>query len=90
MGVDARASGVPDAAPADAVEVKVVERIARLLALAESPNRHEAEAAMAAAQRLMLKHNLDAAALRALRAATGSCTWASPRDAWPSTSASWR
>ena len=60
MGVDARASGVPDAPPGTGEE-KIVERITRLLALAESPNRHEAEAAMAAAQRLMLKHNLDAA-----------------------------
>ncbi len=71
MGVDARASGVPEVTAAVAVdaaqanethETKVVERITRLLALAESPNRHEAEAAMAAAQRLMLRHNLDAAA----------------------------
>ncbi len=61
LGIDARASGVPNVA-ADPTEEKVVERIARLLALAESPNRHEAEAAMAAAQRLMLKHNLDAVA----------------------------
>jgi hypothetical protein len=38
----------------------MVERISRLLALAESPNRHEAEAAMGAAQRLMLRHNLEA------------------------------
>src|SRR5215469_4351120 len=60
LGVDARASGLPDAQQAEA-EARVVERIARLLALAESPNQHEAEAAMAAAQRLMLKHNLDAA-----------------------------
>jgi hypothetical protein len=68
LGVDARASGVPSATDAvipgepraeEAPEDKVVERIARLLALAESPNQHEAEAAMAAAQRLMLKHNLD-------------------------------
>jgi hypothetical protein len=59
LGVDPRASGVPDVATA--ATDRVVERIARLLALAESPNRHEAEAAMAAAQRLMLKHNLDAA-----------------------------
>jgi hypothetical protein len=59
LGVDARASGMPTPAP-DAAETRVVERIARLLALAESPNQHEAEAAMAAAQRLMLKHNLDA------------------------------
>ena len=60
LGVDARASGVPDV-PTSPTEERVVERIARLLALAESPNQHEAEAAMAAAQRLMLKHNLDAA-----------------------------
>ena len=38
---------------------RVIERIARLLALAESPNVHEAEAAMAAAQRLMLKYNVE-------------------------------
>jgi hypothetical protein len=60
LGIDARASGVPDA-PRDGAGDRIVERIARLLALAESPNRHEAEAAMAAAQRLMLRHNLDAA-----------------------------
>jgi hypothetical protein len=60
LGVDAGASGVPDSAAAGAQE-KVVERIARLLALGESANRHEAEAAMAAAQRLMLKHNLEVA-----------------------------
>jgi hypothetical protein len=62
LGIDARASGVPDA-PARSEhdgQERIVERIVRLLALAESPNRHEAEAAMAAAQRLMLKHNLDA------------------------------
>jgi hypothetical protein len=60
LGVDARASGVPAPKLRDAKD-KVVDRIARLLALAESPNRYEAEAAMAAAQRLMLKYNLDAA-----------------------------
>ena len=60
LGVDARASGVPAAQELDPKD-RVVERIARLLALAESPNRHEAEAAMAAAQRLMLKYNLDRA-----------------------------
>jgi hypothetical protein len=61
MGIDARASGVPPSPAVDASETRVVERITKLLALAESPNRHEAEAAMAAAQRLMLKHNLEAA-----------------------------
>jgi hypothetical protein len=55
MGIDPAASGIP---VSDASE-RVVERIARLLALAESPNAHEAEAAALAAQRLMLKHNLD-------------------------------
>jgi hypothetical protein len=69
LGIDGRAAGMP-AAPAegpDAAEEKVVVRIARLLALAESPNRHEAEAAMAAAQRLMLKHNLEAVQANASR-----------------------
>jgi hypothetical protein len=65
LGIDARASGVPNvpaaaAAPGSDGQERIVERIVRLLALAESPNRHEAEAAMAAAQRLMLKHNLEA------------------------------
>jgi len=35
--------------------------VARLLALAQSPNEHEARSAAAAAQRLMLKYNLDVA-----------------------------
>jgi hypothetical protein len=67
LGIDGRASGMPDGTPQDPAEEKIVERIARLLALAESPNQHEAEAAMAAAQRLMLKHNLDLARSAAAR-----------------------
>ncbi len=78
LGVDARASGVPAAqdscAPdgaalprSDVDEERIVTRISRLLALAESSNRHEAEAAMAAAQRLMLKHNLEAVRTNASR-----------------------
>jgi hypothetical protein len=67
LGIDAHASGVPAPAPGEPAN-KIVERVAHLLALAESPNRHEAEAAMAAAQRLMLKHNLDAARAAATRA----------------------
>src|SRR5580692_8280894 len=45
LGVDARAAGMPASDRPGAMdgEEKVVERIARLLALAESPNRHEAE-----------------------------------------------
>src|SRR5690606_18958374 len=57
-GFDARASGVPNAAQSDA-QSRVLERVAKLLALAESPNEHEAQAAMNAAQRLMLKYNLE-------------------------------
>jgi hypothetical protein len=60
LGIDARAAGMPHAErDASDGETRVVERIAKLLALAESPNQHEAEAAMAAAQKLMLKYNLD-------------------------------
>ena len=37
----------------------MVGRVRKLLALAQSDNKHEAELAMASAQRLMLKHNLN-------------------------------
>ena len=67
LGIDARAAGLPaslatdeNGAPA-ASEARILHRIAKLLALAGSSNAHEAELAMAEAQRLMLKHNLDAA-----------------------------
>jgi hypothetical protein len=69
LGIDAAASGMPSAPRTeDPALKKVGDRIARLLALAESPNVHEAEAAMAAAQRLLLKHNIE---LRDARAARG-------------------
>jgi hypothetical protein len=58
LGIDGAAAGVPESA-SSADEDRVVGRIARLLALAESPNVHEAEAAASAAQRLMLKYNLE-------------------------------
>jgi len=61
LGIDARASGLP-AAPGADEPGSVLRRIARLLALAQSPNVHEAEAAMQQARRLMLKHNIDASA----------------------------
>ena len=92
LGVDPRAAGMPSAdgeMDSTSIEGKVVERIARLLALAESPNRHEAEAAMAAAQRLMLRHNLDAVRGRPL-ATTSSPTSASRPGGSASMSASWR
>ena len=61
LGIDASASGVPPVVVGaeGGDEERMVARIAKLLALAESPNQHEAEAAMAAAQRLMLKYNLE-------------------------------
>lgn len=63
FGIDARAAGEPSAD--EGVEDRVVRRIQKLLALAGSPNRHEAEAAAAAAQALLLRHNLDVDATRA-------------------------
>jgi hypothetical protein len=58
-GIDARATGAPE--PSGTDKNPVLDRIAKLLALAESPNEHEAQAAMSAAQRLMLKYNIEAA-----------------------------
>jgi hypothetical protein len=60
-GFDARAAGAPSASAIEG-EHRVLDRVAKLLALAESANEHEAQAAMNAAQRLMLKYNLDAVA----------------------------
>jgi hypothetical protein len=67
LGIDARAAGLPDtvdAAPSEA-DGRLLQRIAKLLALAESPNQHEAELAMGEASRLMLKHNVEAPASHA-------------------------
>ncbi|NUP13152.1 MAG: DUF2786 domain-containing protein [Polyangiaceae bacterium] len=62
LGIDARASGLPNADPQRTEEEdRILGRIARLLALAESSSVHEAESAMKAAQRLMLKYNLEQA-----------------------------
>jgi hypothetical protein len=58
LGVDAGASGLPVAQAADAEQDKVMRRITRLLALAESPNANEAQSAMNAAQKLMLRYNI--------------------------------
>jgi hypothetical protein len=62
-GIDASAAGVPRATAQTTAEVDqhLLERIAKLLALAQSSNEHEAQAAMSAAQRLMLKYNIDLA-----------------------------
>ena len=65
LGIDATAVGLKPPPAGDAAsgpdedQSRLLRRVARLLALAESQNPHEAEAAMYEAQRLMLKHNLD-------------------------------
>ncbi|MFO0611824.1 MAG: DUF2786 domain-containing protein [Polyangiaceae bacterium] len=58
-GIDPRATGLPDESAPEEGQDRVLERVAKLLALAESSSEHEAQAAMNAAQRLMLKYNLD-------------------------------
>jgi hypothetical protein len=60
-GIDASAAGVPANGADNSVDQHLLERVAKLLALAESSNEHEAQAAMSAAQRLMLKYNIDLA-----------------------------
>jgi len=66
-GIDARAGGAP-VASTDATEIdRVLERIRKLLALAGSPNQHEAEIAMRKAHELMLRHNIEAARAQAER-----------------------
>ena len=68
LGIDGAPTGRPaPTAPHDPERERVAEKIARLLALAESPNAHEAEAAMAAAQRLLLTHNIELVRTRAAR-----------------------
>jgi hypothetical protein len=59
--IDVRAAGVPTSGDGKG-QHPMVRRITRLLALADSPNLHEAEAAMNEARRLMLLHNIDASA----------------------------
>jgi hypothetical protein len=65
MGIDSRAVGMPADTTEEPLaaerEQRLLERVRRLLALAESNNLHEAQAAANAAQRLMLKYNLDSA-----------------------------
>jgi hypothetical protein len=60
VGIDARATGgalVPGAE--DDATSRTVDRIRKLLALAQSPNQHEAEVAATTARRLMLKLNIE-------------------------------
>ena len=76
-GIDARAAGAPigpggagggSAASSVTVETdRALDRIRKLLALAGSPNQHEAEIAMRKAHELMLRHNIEAASTHACR-----------------------
>jgi hypothetical protein len=69
FGISAEATG-PAETPSEEAHpgrARVLKRVADLLALARSPNRHEAEAAAAAAQRLMLKYNIEQASERSSR-----------------------
>ncbi|MCK6504902.1 SprT-like domain-containing protein [Myxococcota bacterium] len=58
LGIDPRARGLPVGVSLDPERERVLAKVQRLLALAESDNRHEAEAAMARAHALMRKHNI--------------------------------
>ena len=59
-GIDERAAGVPlGASEASPEHGRILDRVGKLLALAESANEHEAQNAMSAAQRLMLKYNIE-------------------------------
>jgi hypothetical protein len=62
LHIDARASGMPDddvlEADVDDDSARVMRRVQKLLALAQSDNANEAEAAANTAQRLMLEHNI--------------------------------
>jgi hypothetical protein len=62
LGIDPSAAGMPSGDGKSDEDTRVLGRIAKLLALAESANVHEAQAAMSAAQRLMLKYNLESVA----------------------------
>ncbi len=55
-GIDGRAQGLPKAGD----DSRILGKVSKLLALAGSSNQHEAEAAMAKAQAMMLRHNLQA------------------------------
>lgn len=58
LAIDSSARGMPKSGTSPNEE-RILDRVAKLLALAESPNINEAQAAMSAAQKLLLKHNLE-------------------------------
>lgn len=59
-GIDPRATASPSTKPTESTpQDRIVARVQKLLALAQSANQHEAELAASTAQRLMLKYNVD-------------------------------
>jgi len=61
MGIDASATGVLSRSQdEDDPAYRTLDRVRKLLALAQSPNQHEAEVAATAARRLMVKYNIEA------------------------------
>ncbi|HVY60654.1 MAG TPA: DUF2786 domain-containing protein, partial [Planctomycetota bacterium] len=62
LATDAAVGAVSGATATDPEAEARLRKIRRLLALAESPNVHEAEAALAKANELLLKYNIDLAA----------------------------
>ncbi|HEU0032406.1 MAG TPA: DUF2786 domain-containing protein [Kofleriaceae bacterium] len=63
-GIDGRAAGAPEASTSGGVprSEQILDRIRKLLALAGSPNQHEAELAMNKAHELMVRHNIEVTA----------------------------
>jgi len=61
LGTSPAAAATPAELQEQREEPRVVRTIRRLLALSSSPNRHEAEAALAKAQELAIKHNISLA-----------------------------
>lgn len=75
-GIDGRATHVAsNTDDADDTPSRVVARVQKLLALAQSSNQHEAELAASTAQRIMLKYNLDVQRGDASAAADCSQLW---------------
>ena len=58
LGIAAKATGTPGGGAEDQSD-RMLQKVRKLLALADSPNAHEAEAAMATAHALILRYNLD-------------------------------
>ncbi len=59
LGISPAASAGPEELEEQRREPKVVRTVRRLLALSGSPNQHEAEAALAKAQELAIKYNVE-------------------------------